>query len=383
MMGDRFDREPSRREELDLVAQQRVFDFGESQERTAQIFGRKLAVSSTEPVGWASWKNVDPGASSERLGGVVFNANGQVLLVEPTDHFGGYAWTFPKTAPAKGESHEQTAVRAVAEKAGVVPSIVNSLMGEVLGTGSGTESSFYVMLGSQRAGNQPHSKYVKRAAWVTPDQAARLIGKSTNTLGRERDLAVLHSAICNLTFWLSIDSIPRDRTSADYQDPHWMDWFRLERKWGMDDGRPVTRARLNAVNEAANRGLQVELTKLGRPLRPKALPPPTRIWSRQDMAQLRQGMVDDRGLCVVEDRRLFLYRSMSGLCMFEAEFVTSPFGWVIDRLVVDESIYPNGPGTDSWESIMFEHVIANLLLKKLDEALWRRFFEEDRGSPGG
>jgi hypothetical protein len=96
------------------------------------------------------------------------------------------------------------------------------------------------------------------------------------------------------------------------------------------------------------------------------------------MARLRQGMVDDRGLCMVEGRRLLLYRSMSGLCMFEADFVTSPFGWVINRLVVDESIYLVGPGTDSWESIMFEHIIANLLLKKFDEALWRRFFEEER-----
>jgi hypothetical protein len=64
--------------------------------------------------------------------------------------------------------------------------------------------------------------------------------------------------------------------------------------------------------------------------------------------------------------------------MFEATFEPSPFGWVISRLVVDEAVYPNGPGSDEWEATTFEHIIANLLLKKFDEALWRRFFDAER-----
>jgi hypothetical protein len=60
--------------------------------------------------------------------------------------------------------------------------------------------------------------------------------------------------------------------------------------------------------------------------------------------------------------------------MYEADLVQGPLGWVVSRLVLNEAIYTDGPGTDTSESLLFEHIVANLLLKKLDEALWLRFF---------
>lgn len=51
-------------------------------------------------------------------GGVLLNAEGQVLLREPTNHFDGYVWTFAKGRPELGDEPEQTALREVREETG-------------------------------------------------------------------------------------------------------------------------------------------------------------------------------------------------------------------------------------------------------------------------
>lgn len=43
-------------------------------------------------------------ASAGTYGGVILSKNDYVLLREPTNHFDGYAWTFPKGKPDKGEA---------------------------------------------------------------------------------------------------------------------------------------------------------------------------------------------------------------------------------------------------------------------------------------
>ena len=55
---------------------------------------------------------------AESYGAVLFNAKGEVLLREPTGHFGGYAWTFAKGRPDRGENPTDTALRELREETG-------------------------------------------------------------------------------------------------------------------------------------------------------------------------------------------------------------------------------------------------------------------------
>jgi diadenosine hexaphosphate hydrolase (ATP-forming) len=59
-------------------------------------------------------------------GGVVFNANGEVLLIQYPDSRGG-GWSFPKGHIDLGETPEVAAVREVLEEGGVRAEIVGSL----------------------------------------------------------------------------------------------------------------------------------------------------------------------------------------------------------------------------------------------------------------
>ena len=56
--------------------------------------------------------------NADAYGVVIFNAKGQVLLREPSGHFGGYVWTFAKGRPDAGESPAETAVREAFEETG-------------------------------------------------------------------------------------------------------------------------------------------------------------------------------------------------------------------------------------------------------------------------
>ena len=68
------------------------------------------------------------------------------------------------------------------------------------------------------------------------------------------------------------------------------------------------------------------------------------------------------------------------MCAYEATLRKGPLGWFCTDLIVDDTIFGSTPalpeesGSDAWESLVFEHIVTNLYLKKLDEALWRRFF---------
>jgi diadenosine hexaphosphate hydrolase (ATP-forming) len=59
-------------------------------------------------------------------GGVVFNANGEVLLIQYPESRGG-GWSFPKGHIDPGETPEIAAIREVLEEGGVRAEIVGSL----------------------------------------------------------------------------------------------------------------------------------------------------------------------------------------------------------------------------------------------------------------
>lgn len=137
----------------------------------------------------------DPGFAEkapfvESYGGVVISGGGKILLREPTQHHGGYAWTFAKTEPKPGESSREAAVRAVREKTGYGADIRISVPGAFKGSSSST--CYYVM----DARHPPAKPNWQTAGlrWVRYEEARDLIRQSPNVAGRNRDLAILEAA---------------------------------------------------------------------------------------------------------------------------------------------------------------------------------------------
>lgn len=60
-------------------------------------------------------------------GAVILEPDGRIWLVTPTNHFGGYDYTFPKGRIESGAQPEETAVREVFEETGLVVSLTGWL----------------------------------------------------------------------------------------------------------------------------------------------------------------------------------------------------------------------------------------------------------------
>jgi len=120
-------------------------------------------------------------------GGVVINRHGQVLLMEPKDHFDGYAWTFPKGRPRTGETPEATAIREVYEETGVRARIERPMPETFEG---GTTLTTYFLMSMVRDTKQ-FGNETQSVKWATEDEAEQMLGQTTNVKGRERDLKVL------------------------------------------------------------------------------------------------------------------------------------------------------------------------------------------------
>lgn len=125
---------------------------------------------------------------SVAYGGIVMNDKGEILLREPAGHYDGYHWTFPKGKPDPGDHPADTATREVAEETGHDGAIDGLLPG---GHKSGSSTTFFYLMKS--AGEDPGKMDAETAStrWVSLDEAARLIGQTTNEKGRERDLGIL------------------------------------------------------------------------------------------------------------------------------------------------------------------------------------------------
>lgn len=126
-------------------------------------------------------------------GGVIFDAEGKLLLREPKNHFDGYVWTFAKGRPAAGETPEQTAQREAREETGVEATIIDRLPGEYRG-GTSLNRYFLMQAPAGSGGVKPGDKETASIRWVAVDEAAKLIQQTTNETGRKRDLAVLGQA---------------------------------------------------------------------------------------------------------------------------------------------------------------------------------------------
>lgn len=147
----------------------------------------------TEPSVQLPWSEKIPAGKKVAYGGVIFDAEGMVLLREPKNHFDGYVWTFPKGRPDPGEAPEAAALREVKEETGVDASIVAALAGEFIG--GTTVNRYFIMqafIGS--GGVSPDDDETTSVKWMTINEARQHIGQTTNATGRKRDMAVLDAA---------------------------------------------------------------------------------------------------------------------------------------------------------------------------------------------
>ena len=124
-------------------------------------------------------------------GGVLFDAQGRTLLREPTNHFGGYVWTFAKGTPTGNETPEQTALREVLEETGYACRVIGVIPKAFKGT-TNSASAFFLM--EPFAAQGVFSDETSQTRWVDIDQARQMISLTTVPAGVTRDLAVLDAA---------------------------------------------------------------------------------------------------------------------------------------------------------------------------------------------
>ena len=138
-----------------------------------------------------------PPGRKARFGGVVFDPAGRILLREPSNHYGGYHWTYPKGRPDPGEHPLDTALRETLEETGHRPVVVGHLPGRYMAGATATSNYFYVMEDDgtvvDDAAREANGE-TSALAWATEDEAERLITTTPNADGRRRDLEVLHAA---------------------------------------------------------------------------------------------------------------------------------------------------------------------------------------------
>jgi hypothetical protein len=118
-----------------------AIDYSNFKNEVAKVGGKKraaiysgvwqhlLALEESAPVPAKKPVVTPPTPKGYGFGGVLIDEQGRVLLREPTNHFGGYVWTFPKGGSERGETPEATALREVLEETGYEAEIVCRLPG--------------------------------------------------------------------------------------------------------------------------------------------------------------------------------------------------------------------------------------------------------------
>jgi 8-oxo-dGTP pyrophosphatase MutT (NUDIX family) len=162
---------------------------------TALLAVKEQDLSSTNEV-------APPSLPTEAYGGVVFDDDGKVLRREPTNHFAGYVWTFPK-GKHKGRTPEEAVLQEVREETGYAAEIIRPVPGKYRGQTGLTE--FFLMRPVGEPG-KPDPKETQSVRWVHPGEAEALINQTRDPLGRDRDLSVLDAAIAVWAGWRDEDA---------------------------------------------------------------------------------------------------------------------------------------------------------------------------------
>ncbi len=219
-------------------------------------------------------------------GGVLIATDGRLLLREVANHYDSYVWTFPKGRPDPLEAPRQTALREVLEETGVEARILTPIVGEF--AGGTTINRYFLMTVDEREVKLDFSCFETAGLrWAWPDDARELIGQTSNTLGRKRDLAVLDAALACLP-----NAPPLRRPVARREN-----WKRLS--------LPAARKRLLV----------------------------DKVYTPAEMARIARGFIpsgmDEKWFVYYEDGRLFLHRSWTGFCIYRVNFSHVQTGWAM------------------------------------------------------
>lgn len=277
-------------------------------------------------VNWKSWSqfiDFNEGAvpdipQADAYGAVLINVKGEVLLREPTGHFGGYAWTFAKQRSHQGVPPSETALEAIRTEMGYEAEILMALPETFVGT---TGSSAYFLagpIGRQRK----YSKHTSKTQWVSVEEAEKLIMQSSPTAGRSRDLAVLQNA------YSLYRSLPPSKQPSTCKE----DW--------------VTRAL-----PAKRTSITLDLT-----------------FTDAEMAQIRKGYMplemEHKWFGWYEEPILSLHRSWTGYCIYQVEFAKDGARWKAISAQVNRSPKQYTETDDDADRRQIGDIIDNLLLAK-------------------
>jgi 8-oxo-dGTP pyrophosphatase MutT (NUDIX family) len=158
-------------------------------------------VPERERDGWDGlpWSPPSSPAAASRFafGGVVVDAAGRLLLREVANGYDDYVWSFAKGRGDAGEAPRETALREVEEELGVRARILLPLP-RVYAGGTSVNHYFLMVVEAGAVDLGFRCKETSSVRWATADEARALLARSTNAIGRERDLQVLADALACL-----------------------------------------------------------------------------------------------------------------------------------------------------------------------------------------
>jgi 8-oxo-dGTP pyrophosphatase MutT (NUDIX family) len=254
--------------------------------------------------------------NADAYGVALFNAKGQVLLREPSGHFGGYVWTFAKGRPEPDETPAQTAIREALEETGYHVELLDVISEAFPGTT--TSSAFFLAGPVGKQGKLTNETSATR--WVSFGEATELISKTKSKIGRDRDLAILRAARDVL------ERLPWDRRPATCKE----DW----------ETKPFPRKR----------------TEIALDLH----------FDEAAMSRVRKGFLpvamEDKWFGWFKEPVLHLHRSWTGFCIYQVHFEKSANGWHAISAKVNRSPVQYSETNDEADQRLIADLISALFV---------------------
>lgn len=152
-----------------------------------------------------SWQP-HPKWKERAYGGVMVNEHGHFLLREPSNHWDGYHWTWPKgRLDNPGEHPIDVAHREVQEETGYTGKPIAPLQGTFISPYAGATGNYYLMRQHGEHDPSKMDRETQSVKWAPYEEAKALINQSKNSGGRKRDLAVLETAHKHIQKYRIID----------------------------------------------------------------------------------------------------------------------------------------------------------------------------------